>query len=110
MRNRISFEDLLIRISERLLSDIKNVRVSGMKYEPYVEANETAESVTLTTEINNMKPDDIRVIATENSIEIVLLEEGLEKFKGLYRTPNINPKGVRIRFNNSILEITADKA
>ena len=109
MDGRISLEDLLIRISERLLSDVKSVRVSRMEDEPYSELSETEKSVNLTIEASDIKPEDIRVAAAKDSIELVLLHNGAEKFRELYSTPAINPEKVRMRLNNGILEITADK-
>jgi HSP20 family molecular chaperone IbpA len=107
---RISLEDLLITLSERLLSSVKSIRAGRTQGEPYVEVSETGSQVKLLAELNSVRPEDVRVLAGKNRIELIILERGFERFRGAYNTPAINPENVSMRFNNSILGITAERS
>jgi len=86
------------------------MRVGRMVDEPYVDVRETSEDVTLTAEVNDARPQDVRVMAYEDRIELVVVGNGFERFRCSYKTPQIKPGAVSIRFNNNILEVRARRS
>ena len=110
MRNsarRASFEELLIAVTERLLSELKSARVGEAGVEPYTESSETADHVRLTAELVGANPLGLRVVAAKNRVEIVFLERGIESSRRSYAVPDINPESLEMRFNNGVLEVKA---
>jgi len=105
-----SLEDLLIRLSERLLSDVKSIRTSRIQDEPFVEFGETPDSITITAEFHQIKPEDLRVLVSDSMVQLTVVKDDREVFRSSYGTPKIKPKSLRMRFNNGVLEIHALKA
>jgi len=105
----MSLEDLLLLLSERLLSNAKSIRVSNMSREPYVDYLEDEKSVMLTAELSGVRPEDVLVVAGRDSIELIVNRKNSGTFQEVCKTPRIRPESAKIRLNNNILEVTADK-
>jgi HSP20 family protein len=97
-----------------IIREFGNIRrsVSGAKieeeFEPFVDIMEDDENIVVVVELPGVSKDKIKVKASENYIE-VKASNGKKYYKRIRMPEKIDPKSVRAKYNNGVLEIVVEK-
>jgi HSP20 family protein len=77
--------------------------------EPLVDINTTNDQVTIVLEMPGVKKEDIKINATEDSLEVKSIDTKRKYHKNIDLSKNIDIESVKSQFNNGILEIAFNK-
>ncbi|WP_415311470.1 archaeal heat shock protein Hsp20 [Candidatus Nitrosocosmicus sp. FF01] len=77
--------------------------------EPLVDIDTTGDQITVVLEIPGVKKEDIKINATEDSVEVKSTDPKRRYHKNMKLPNSIDIESVKTKFNNGILEITFNK-